>query len=73
VAFRWWAARHALEAEPTVLVHNGRILSAALARERLTLEDLHAALRRHGVADVSLVHIAMLEDNGVISVVVRRT
>ena len=69
VAFRWRSARHVLEAEPTLLVHNGRILSARLARERLTLEDLHAALRRHGVADVTHVRIAMLEDDGVISVI----
>jgi len=45
--------------------------SRNLARERLTLEDLYAALRRHGVADVTQVHVAMLEDDGVISVVRR--
>lgn len=73
VTYRWKRARRLLEATPTVLVHNGRILHDHLARERITLEDLHAALRRSGVADVEHVRYAVLEENGGISVIPRAT
>lgn len=71
LAFRSKRLRRLLEATPTLLVHNGRILHQNLQRERITLDDLHAALRRNGVADVEHVHVAVLEENGGISVIPR--
>lgn len=71
LAFRSKRLRRLLEATPTLLVHNGRILHPNLRRERITLDDLHAALRRNGVADVEHVHVAVLEENGGISVIPR--
>jgi uncharacterized membrane protein YcaP (DUF421 family) len=71
LTFRSKRLRRMLEAEPTLLVHNGRILRDNLRRERLTLDDLHAALRRAGVADLERVHVAVLEENGGISVIPR--
>jgi uncharacterized membrane protein YcaP (DUF421 family) len=69
ITFRSRRLRRLLEAPPTLLVHNGRILSQNLQRERITLDDLHAALRRNGVADVAHVRVAVLEENGGISVI----
>ena len=71
LTFRSKRLRRLLEAEPTLLVHNGRILHDNLRRERLTLDDLHAALRRAGVADLGHVRVAVLEENGGISVIPR--
>ena len=71
VAFRSRRARRLLEAKPTLLIHDGRILHANLASERVTLDDLHAALRRSGVATVEHVRVAVLEENGAISVIPR--
>ena len=71
VTFRSKRARRLLEAQPTLLIHNGRILHANLASERVTLDDLHAALRRSGVAAVEHVRVAVLEENGGISVIQR--
>jgi uncharacterized membrane protein YcaP (DUF421 family) len=62
-AWRW------LEPVPTVLVHNGRVLHENLARERITMDDLLAALRRSGVATPAEARLAMLEENGGISVI----
>src|SRR5438445_38911 len=45
VTFRSRRLRHLLEAQPTLLVHNGRILQKNLNRERIWLEDLHATRR----------------------------
>jgi uncharacterized membrane protein YcaP (DUF421 family) len=71
LAFRSKRARRLLEATPTVLIHNGRIIEENLRRERVTLDDLHAALRRSGLTDVERVLVAVLEESGGISVVPR--
>ena len=71
VTYRSKRARRLLEAQPTLLIHNGRILHENLRRERLTRDDLLAALRRNGVAEPTQVRFAVLEDNGEISVIPR--
>ena len=69
ITYRSKRLRRVLEATPTILIHNGKVLHANLARERVTMDDLLAALRRSGVADVAHVRVAMLEENGGISVI----
>ena len=69
LTYRSKRLRRLVEATPTILIHNGRILHQNLQRERITLDDLHAALRRAGVADVEHVRVAVLEENGGISVI----
>ncbi|MGH7276693.1 MAG: DUF421 domain-containing protein [Candidatus Rokuibacteriota bacterium] len=71
VAFRSKRLRRLLEATPTRLIHNGRILRENLRKGRITLDRLHAALRRSGVADPEHVRVAVLEENGGISVIPR--
>ncbi len=69
LTFRSKRARRLLELQPTLLIHNGRILHENLKAERVTLDDLLAALRRSGTADASRIRFAVLEENGGISVV----
>ena len=69
ISYRFKPARRLLEGEPVLLVHNGNILHKNLSHERITLEDLQAALRRNGVADFHQVRVAVLEENGQISVI----
>jgi uncharacterized membrane protein YcaP (DUF421 family) len=71
ITFRSRRVRRLLEAAPTLLVHNGRILHKNLTSERVTLDELHAAMRRSGVAAVEQVRAAVLEENGGISVITR--
>jgi uncharacterized membrane protein YcaP (DUF421 family) len=73
VTYRSKRLRRLLEASPTILIHNGKVLQANLAHERISLDDLHAAMRRAGVADIEHVRVAMLEENGGISVIPRAT
>lgn len=54
---------------PTLLIHNGQLLKANLAKEKLTEEELSASLRKQGVADISCVKLAILEVDGKLSVV----
>ena len=69
VTFHSKRLRRLVEAHPTILIHNGRILHDNLRTERLTMDDLQAALRRAGVADPTRVRFAVLEESGGISVV----
>jgi uncharacterized membrane protein YcaP (DUF421 family) len=54
---------------PTLLVYDGQLLKDKLACEKLTEEELYANLRKHGIADISLVKQAILEADGHISVI----
>jgi uncharacterized membrane protein YcaP (DUF421 family) len=58
-----------VEGRPMVLVHNGRLYDSVLRGQRLTHHELMAALRRAGCGSVEQVHVAILENNGQISVV----
>src|SRR3954463_1073106 len=60
-----------VEGRPKVLIHNGRLYESVLRAQRLTHHELMAALRRSGCACVEQVHVAILENNGQISVVPR--
>jgi len=61
----------AIEGRPEVLIHNGVVYRDLMERERLTQDELDAALRRAGAASVDDVHFAVLETNGQVSVRLR--
>ncbi|MBI1813854.1 MAG: DUF421 domain-containing protein [Deltaproteobacteria bacterium] len=69
LTYRSKRARRWLEAVPTLLIHDGKILEANLKRERITHDDLLGALRRSGITEPSKVRFAVLEENGSISVI----
>lgn len=71
LAFRNKKLEVVLEGQPQVLVHNGVIFQQALNQSCITMHDLHAALRRAGCLTAAEVHIAMLENNGGITVIKR--
>lgn len=66
---RWPRLRHLVEGSLTLLVLRGEVIADHLRREGLDQETLEAALREHGVADLSEVEMAVLEIDGSISVV----
>jgi uncharacterized membrane protein YcaP (DUF421 family) len=59
----------ALVGEPVLIVHDGHMLVDPMARQGITQEQLAAALREHGIDDVTAVRMAVLEVDGSISVV----
>jgi len=61
-----------VEGRPEVLVHNGKLFEDVMQRERLTHHELNAALRAAGCASIEEVHYAILENNGHITVQVRK-
>jgi uncharacterized membrane protein YcaP (DUF421 family) len=60
-----------VEGHPQVLIHNGRLFEKVMAAAQLTHHELNAALRRGGCASIEDVHLAVLENNGAISVIPR--
>jgi uncharacterized membrane protein YcaP (DUF421 family) len=65
--------RKALEGEPRLLIRHGRVLQRALQEEGLEIEDVESAVRAHGLARIEDVDQAVLETDGTVSVIGRRT
>jgi len=61
--------RRLVKAEPTLLVHDGRILEDRLRRQRMVVEEVRQAVRASGVGDLSLVAAVVLETDGSMSVI----
>jgi uncharacterized membrane protein YcaP (DUF421 family) len=59
--------RRLIEGEPSLLIHDGKIIEAHMARERVSMDELHRALREHGINNCDQVALAVLEVDGSIS------
>jgi uncharacterized membrane protein YcaP (DUF421 family) len=70
-AYRWKAVRRFVEPPALVLVRRGRIVGRNLRSENLTVAELLAGLRGHGIDKLDDVKIARLEPDGGISVIRR--
>lgn len=68
-SWRFNAVRRIVEPPPVVLVRHGRLVGAALRREQITVPDLMANLREHGIDKLAQVHLARMESDGSISVI----
>jgi uncharacterized membrane protein YcaP (DUF421 family) len=59
--------RRFIQGQPTLLIHDGHIIPAHLAKEHVSADELHRALREHGIGDYHDVALAVLEVDGSIS------
>jgi uncharacterized membrane protein YcaP (DUF421 family) len=73
VTYRSKKLEAVVEGRPEILIHNGRIFEEVMAGAKLTHHELDEALRRSGCVCVKDVHTAVLESNGKITVVKRKT
>jgi uncharacterized membrane protein YcaP (DUF421 family) len=69
LTFRFKPIERLVEHTPTVLAKGGRILRENLRRERLSLPEFRAALRREGVVSLRAVRYVILEEDGHLSVI----
>lgn len=60
--------RRVVQGSPTLLVHNGSVLEAHMAREHVSMDELMRSLREHGISNLHDVALAVLEVDGSISV-----
>ncbi len=59
--------RKLVQGQPSLLVHDGKMIAAHMAREHVGLDELHQSMREHGVSGMSEVALAVLEIDGSIS------
>jgi uncharacterized membrane protein YcaP (DUF421 family) len=59
--------RKLVQGQPTLLIHDGQVITSHLAREHVSTDELHRALREHGIAECKDVALAVLEVDGSIS------
>jgi len=62
-----------IEGRPQVLIHDGKLFEDVMAASQLTHHELNAALRQSGCTCVEEVRSAILENNGAISVILRKS
>ncbi|MEN3975115.1 YetF domain-containing protein [Emcibacter sp. SYSU 3D8] len=68
---RWF--RGMIKSEPSLLVRDGAYLPGAMRRQRVTREEIEAALRKHGHDDIAKVAAVVLETDGALSVIPSRS
>ncbi|HNR18846.1 MAG: DUF421 domain-containing protein [Bacteroidetes bacterium] len=68
LSYRSKAISKFLQGEPVMLIHDGNIIDENLWKEKITIRELEAAAREHGVADLKQVNLAVLETDGSISI-----
>src|SRR2546428_11314723 len=59
--------RKFVQGQPSLLVHDGEIITSHMAKEHVSMDELQRALREHGIASYHDVALAVLEGDGSIS------
>jgi len=59
--------RKLIQGQPSLLVHDGQIIAAHMAREHVSMDELLQSMREHGIAGLHEVALAVLEVDGSIS------
>jgi uncharacterized membrane protein YcaP (DUF421 family) len=60
--------RKLIQGQPSLLIHDGEVIAAHMAREHVTMDALECAVREHGITSYKEVALAVLEVDGSISV-----
>jgi len=60
--------RKIIQGQPSLLIHDGEVIAAHLAREHVSMDALECAVREHGITSYKEVALAVLEVDGSISV-----
>ncbi len=61
--------RKLVTSEPALLLFQGKVLHRVLRRERITMDELYSAARRHGYANLSEIDAMIFETTGQITVI----
>jgi uncharacterized membrane protein YcaP (DUF421 family) len=59
--------RKFVQGQPSLLVHDGQVIESHMAKEHVSMDELHRSLREHGIASYHDVALAVLEVDGSIS------
>lgn len=67
--YKFKKAEQFVEGSPTLLIHNGNIIQKHLEQEKITEEELHRAMREHGIEQLTDIKSAIMEADGTISII----
>jgi uncharacterized membrane protein YcaP (DUF421 family) len=59
--------RRFVEGQPSLLVHDGKVLEPHMAKEHVSMDQLQRAMREHGINTYHELALAVLEVDGSIS------
>jgi len=59
--------RKLVQGQPSLLIHDGQLMTAHMSKEHVSMDELERALREHGIATYHDVALAVLEVDGSIS------
>ncbi|MEG6615153.1 DUF421 domain-containing protein [Peptococcaceae bacterium 1198_IL3148] len=71
VALKSRTARKILEGEPTVVIHNGKLLEKNMAKMRYSVDHVTMQLREKNVFNIADVEFAVAEPHGELSVLLK--
>lgn len=69
ITYRYKKAKGLIEGDPVLLIHNGKVIRKNLNKEKISIEELEEAVREHGVEKFEDVNLAILENDGNISII----
>lgn len=64
--------KNIITSSPTMLLYQGELLHDTMKKERITIEEVKMAARKHGIVDLSQVEVMVLETTGDISIIKSR-
>jgi len=59
--------RKFVQGQPSLLVHDGQVITSHMAKEHVSMDELIRAMREHGIATLQDVALSVLEVDGSIS------
>lgn len=68
LSVRYKSVKQVITSDPTLLLYKGEVLHQALKKERITMEEIYVAARKHGETDLGQIHAIVLETTGTLSV-----
>jgi uncharacterized membrane protein YcaP (DUF421 family) len=69
ITYRYKKAKGLIEGDPVLLIHNGKLVKKNLDKEKIPVDELEAAVREHGVEKIEEVNLAVMENDGNISII----
>ena len=59
--------RKLIQGQPSLLIHDGQVITAHMSKEHVSMDELERALREHGISSYKDVALGVLEVDGSIS------
>ncbi len=65
--------KHLISPNPSVLINKGRINKKEMENSRISIDELFSELRQQGISDLDDVEYAILEENGKLTVIRKKS